>query len=230
MKTPILAALALVLTSTFAVACGGSREALATVDGTKIERDQVESLISLYGRRAEAEGEEEGEGGEQASHAQEVATLQVLIQREVLERKAEQLGVRVEEDEVEKRTEALRGRELDAGNEERKDAEKELEDQFRETARAQLIYEALYRKVTRNVRVPHAKVLAYYRSHLSSYSKPGKPAPKTPPPQVERSIAHGLIEIAGNEAFGAWLRRVQSEFAPMVDYRKGWAPPHARKL
>jgi hypothetical protein len=57
---------ALLLTSVclgVAVGCGSGEELLAKVDGTRIEREDVESLIELYKSRAEAR---EGEADETA--------------------------------------------------------------------------------------------------------------------------------------------------------------------
>ncbi len=222
---PLALVLALLAFSAVAVACARDEDedALATVGDEKIGRDEVESLISLYRRRAEAEGEEEAKKGEKVNHVQEVAALQVLVLREVLEQKAKELGVRLDEGEVERSAEALKGQEgetrEDEGNEEAK-----LEDQFRETARAQLLYQVLSRRVTRDVRVPRERILAFYRSHTSLYSPPGKRAPKVPPRRVERAIARGLLEIERSKVFAAWLKRVRREFAPMIEYSRGWAP------
>jgi hypothetical protein len=225
MKNSFVTSLAVAVTA-LAVGCGGGEQELARVDGTKIDRAEVESLVALYRRRGESEGE--GEQAEKTSHAQEVATLQLLVQRAILDTKAKELGIHVDEDAVARRAEALRGRESEARAEEDEREQHELDDQFRDTARAQFVYEALYRRLTGDLRVGRGKVLAYYRSHLSSYSRPGKPAPRTPSPLVAASIARGLTAIERNEAFAAWLKRVQRQFAAKVEYRKGWAPAAAR--
>ena len=226
-KTILAATVALAL-ATMLAACGGSDE-VATVKGAKIDRGEVESLIELYKSRAEArEGEAEKTGKDKVSHAQEVGALQVLVQREILEQKAKELGLEVDEDAVERRADVLRGREPPKAEEQKKEkeeSERELDEQLRATARAALIYEALYHNITRNVRVRRSNVLAYYRSHLSSYSQPGKRPPRMPPPNVEQAITRGLSTIKRNETFQRWLRRVQRQFAPEIEYRKGWAPP-----
>jgi SurA-like protein len=220
------------------VACGSNDEAPATVDGQRIEREDVDSLIELYKGRAEAREGEAGEGKEGVSHAQEVGALQVLVERAVLEQKAEQLGIRVDAGEVERRAQALRGRAREPSRQEKlraalertqptEERQGELEDQFRATARAQVVLEALYKRVTRNARVERGSVLAYYRSHRSAYSRPGKPAPKTPPPEVEHAIARGLTATQRDNMFARWRARVRREAAPKIRYENGWAPQDA---
>jgi SurA-like N-terminal domain len=223
----ILAVTGALAIATMLAACGGSDD-VAKVNGAKIDRGEVESLIELYKSRAEArEGEAQETGKDEISHAQEVGALQVLVQREILEQKAKELGIHVDEDAVERRADVLRGREPPKAEEQKKEkeeSEKELDDQLRATARAALIYEALYRNITTTVRVPRSNVLTYYRSHLSSYSQPGKRPPRMPPPNVEQAITRGLSTIKRNETFQRWLRRLHHQFAPEIEYRKGWAP------
>ena len=213
------------------VGCGNGEEPLAKVDGTRIDREDVESLIELYKSRAEArEGEADEKGKEEASHAQEVGALQVLVQREALVQKARQLGVSVDEDAVEEFAERLEGPEsAQRESEERKGEEEEaLREQIRDTARAQLLYQALHRRVTRDVRVPRADVIAYYRSHRSSYPTPPARAGNVPPPAVEQTIRRGLTATARDKAMARFVARVQREIAPKIEYREGWAPQAQR--
>jgi hypothetical protein len=214
------------------VGCGSSEEPLAKVDGTRIEREDVESLIELYKSRAEArEGEAEEKGKEKVSHPQEVGALQVLVQRAALEQKARQLGVNVDEHAVEELAERLEGPESAQRESEQPTGEEEegLRNQIRETARAQLLLQALHRRVTRDVRVSHAAVIAYYRSHRSSYPTPPASPGSLPPPTVARAIRRGLTATARDKAMARFLARVQREIAPKVEYREGWSPQKAQR-
>jgi hypothetical protein len=207
--------------------CGSGDEPLAKVNGEPIEREEVESLIELYKSRAEArEGETEKKGKEEVGHAQEVGALQVLVRRAALEQKARQLGVTVDEDAVEELAERLEGP-VSARPESEKQAEEDEEEarkQIRATARAQLLYQALYKRVTRNVGVARAEVIAYYRSHRSSYPRPPRRPGNLPPPTVEQTIRRGLTATARDKAMARFIARVQSEIAPKVEYLEGWSP------
>jgi hypothetical protein len=231
MARPRLAALLAAVCLGVPVGCGSGEEPLAKVDGKRIDREDVESLIELYKSRAEAREGEADEKGEEASHAQEVGALQVLVQREALEQKARQLGVEVDEDAVEELAERLEGPEsAQRESEERKGEEEEaLREQIRDTARAQLLYQALHRRVTRDVRVPRAVVIAYYRSHRSSYPTPPARAGNVPPPAVERTIQRGLTATARDKAMARFVARVQREIAPQIEYREGWSPQKAQR-
>ena len=217
---------AVAILAVLAVPLGCSDESedgtLATVNGQRIERGDVESLIALYRRRSEAEGEDEGGKPEKLGHAQELATLEVLVQRAVVEQKAKELGIHLGPDEAERRARALGGGKSDAEDREGTENEAELEKQFRDTARAQLINEALYRRVTRDVRVSDAKVLAYYRSHRSLFR--GSGAATRPSKTVEQSIRRGLTAIERDQAMARWLKRVRRASESDISYAKGWMP------
>lgn len=201
--------------------CGsGEPDALAVVNGQRIEHEQVESLIELYKGRAEAREGERKKGKEEVTHAQELAALQVLVQRAVLEQKARQLGVTVDPKRAAEAAERLEGGETAAGDQEQDEETKELDEQIRETARAQLLREALYERVTRGVRIPRSKVLAYYRQHRSTYPGGGR----EPAPQAERVIRRGLTTIEREKLFAQWVAGAQRAYAPKVRYEQGWAP------
>jgi hypothetical protein len=198
--------------------CGSNEGTVASVGDAQIERESVESLIELYKSRAEArEGESGEKGKEKVSHVQEVAALQVLVQRAVLEQKARQLGVTVDPRRVAEATERLRG----SGKTEEDKDEEGLDKQIRDTARAQLLHGALYKRVTRSVSIPRSEVLTYYRQHRSSYPGGGS----RPKPEVERTIRRGLTAIERDQAMARWVARTQREFAAKIHYEDGWAPP-----
>jgi len=209
--------------------CGESESAVATVSGTKITHEDVESLVELYKRRPEArEGETKDSGKDQVSHAQEVGTLQVLVQRQMLALEARQLGVAVEDDAVDQLAERLEGR----GSENRRESETDgeaLSDQIRETARAQLLYQALHARITRAIRVPEREVISYYRSHRSSYPTPRPRRGNLPPAGVEEAIRRGLTATARDQAMAEFVARVRQEYAPKVKYSEGWSPHDANR-
>jgi hypothetical protein len=201
-----------------------NEEPVATVNSERIEQEEVEALIELYKSRAEAREGATGEGEkEEVSHAQEVGALQVLIRREVLNQKARELGVTVDESEVDEAAERLEGLEAARGEGESETGDDAVREQIRELARAQLIYQALQRRVTVNVRVSSAEVLAYYRSHRSSYPASGQPGNR-PSASDEATIRDGLLAAARDTAMARFVARVLQAFAPKIEYAKGWSP------
>ena len=210
-------------------ACG-SDEHVAKVNGERITQEDVESLIELYKGRAEArEGEGEEASKETVSHAQELGALQVLVQREELAQKADELGVRVDDDAVEELAERLEGTQGEDEEEEDEDEEKDVGEQIRETARAQLLYQALERRIARDVDVPRAAVIAYYRSHRESYPTPPPRPGNLPPPAVEATIRRGLVATARDQAMARFVARVRHELDREVEYADGWSPRGARR-
>jgi glycerol-3-phosphate dehydrogenase len=150
-----------------------------------------------------------------------------LVQREALEQQAQELGVTVDEDAVEELAERLQGPESarQEDEDEGEEDEKAVTEQIRETARAQLLYQALYRRVTRNVGVLRSEVIAFYRSHRSLYPTPRALPGNLPPPSVERTIRRGLTATARDKAMARFVARVRRELAPKIEYREGWEPP-----
>lgn len=228
--------LVLLSAACLAVAVGcGSEERVATVNGERITQEEVESLIELYKGRAEArEGEGEEAGKETVSHAQELGALQVLVQREELAQKADELGVSVDDEAVEELAERLEGtRDEDESEEgegeEGEGEEKDVREQIEETARAQLLYQALARRVARDVHVPREAVIAYYRSHRASYPAPPPRPGNLPPPAVEATIRRGLVATARDQAMARFVARVRRELDPEVEYADGWSPRGARR-
>jgi hypothetical protein len=219
----LASAFAVLVVMAVPLACGGGDVGppLATVSGQKIERNDVESLIALYRRRSEAEVEGEPGKPDKLSHEQELATLQVLVQRAVVEQKAKQLGIHLDPDEVESKAKALGGPESEANDRDGTENKAKIEEQLRDTARARLTSEALYRHVTRDIRVSDAKVLAYYRSHLSLYRGGAQTrAFQT----VKQSIRRGLTASKRDEVMARWLKRVRRESESRIIYAKGWKP------
>jgi hypothetical protein len=216
----LLALLAAVACLVLIAGCA-HEEPVATVNGERIEEEEVEGLIELYKSRAEArEGASGEEEKEEVSHAQEVGALQVLVRREVLDQKARELGVTVDEHEVDEAAERLEGSEAARGEGESETEEGAVRDQIRELARAQLIYQALHRRVTANVRVSTAEVLAYYRSHRSSYPASGQPGNR-PSAGDEATIRNGLLAAARDKAMARFVARVLQGFRTQDRVRGG---------
>jgi replicative superfamily II helicase len=135
-RSLVLGSIVLVL-----AACGESGEkAVAHVGGQTVTKEQLEQTVEHFAEEAKLEGKPfpaEGSAGfDQAQHR----LLALLVYRAELADQADSLGLRVSDDAVEKRLEA--GGSAEEGEDE---AGKEF---GRASVRAQLLYEAIYRKVT----------------------------------------------------------------------------------
>jgi foldase protein PrsA len=98
-----------------------------------------------------------------------------LIQQAEFEQEADAMGIKISDDQVNKYLERLK-KQFYGGNEQRylKGLEQQglTEDQAKDASRAKLISDALFKKVTKDVKVSDADVKAYYNSHKSQYGQP----------------------------------------------------------
>jgi hypothetical protein len=122
---------------------GAGEKAVARVGKQTITKVQLERTIEHFGEEAKREGKPFPEEGSPGFADAQDRLLALLVYRAELADRAESLGVKVDDDDVEKRLEA------GGGGEEGKD--KEGEAFARESVRAQLFYEALYRRATAKV-------------------------------------------------------------------------------
>ena len=101
--------------------------------------------------------------------------MQFLVQRSQFEQRAEDLDVKVSDEELDKRLKQVK-KQYFAGNDKRYKeqlAKQGLsEEQLRSDLQAQLLSEAIYKDVTGGLKVSDAEVQKYYRSHQSQYQQP----------------------------------------------------------
>ncbi len=126
------------------VGCEGKGdEAIAHVGGQTITREQVEQTVEHFREEAEREGKDFPEEGTADFDKAEDRLLGLLVYRAELADTAEKLGVEVDDETVERR--------LEAGGESEEEDGEEGEAFIRDSVRAQLLYERIYRRVTENV-------------------------------------------------------------------------------
>ena len=174
----ILAALAVVVLA----GCGGgsdtaklSTEDVAVVGDQQITKAQFQNLLST----AEASFKQQGRTfpkqgtSEYATIKSQAVTL--LIQQAEREEKANDLGIKVTDKQIDDRLKQIKQQYFqgkDAAYKAQLKKQGLTEEQVRADIKAQLISEALFKKVTDDVKVSDADVHEYYTSHASQYQQP----------------------------------------------------------
>src|SRR6266849_6641457 len=173
MKRSIL--LALISLVLVVAGCGGTSTATlssndAAVVGSKaITKDQFQSLMDRAKTSYVAQKRPFPKPGSTEYEQLKGQAVTFLIQRAEFAQEADAMGIKITDDQVNKRIDQLK-KQFYGGSEQR--YEKTLkqqgltQDQAKEEVLAQLISEALFKKVT------EAQVTAYYNSHKSQYGQP----------------------------------------------------------
>jgi foldase protein PrsA len=163
-----------------AAGCGGGSEsvpsdAVAVVDGTAIPRAELDKLIANAKRGYEAQNREFPTVGTPEYVSVQNQYVKFLVQLEQYEQEGEELGVEVTDKDVDAEIQKLI---KDSFGGKRANFEKALKDQgyteadIRDTYRASVLAQKLFDAVTKDVTVPEAEILEYYRQNRASYGTP----------------------------------------------------------
>jgi parvulin-like peptidyl-prolyl isomerase len=179
-----LALLALTTLALVAAGCGGTSTAalgpddVAVVGSKKVTKEEFQAIMGPEGRARksyEARKTPFPKPGTPEYEQLKSQAITLLIQRAEFEQEAEDLGVDVSDEDVDKRLDQLK-KQFYGGNEERyrKTLKQQglTEEQAEGEVRAQLIAEALFKKVTEDVNVSQQEIRAYYNSHKTQYEQP----------------------------------------------------------
>jgi sugar phosphate isomerase/epimerase len=132
----------LALTAALLAGCGGSGEkVVAHVGGREITADELNSVVEHFREEAKREGRQFPDDGTVAFRRLRNRLLGLLVYRAELKQAAHRLGIRVTEEQISAR--------LPAGAEAEEDAN---DDSARDSVETQLLYEAIFRKVTQHVK------------------------------------------------------------------------------
>jgi parvulin-like peptidyl-prolyl isomerase len=166
----------------FAVGCGTSSSSgdvpsnsVAVVDDRTITKSEFDDLVKYAKRSYDAQKRPFPKVGSQEYAQIRDQAVKFLVQRAQFEVKADELGVDVSDEAVDKRIEEYK-KERHKGSD--KKFQEELkqqgltEDQARDIIRANLIQEAIYNKVTADVKVEDKDLRAYYDKNKSQYGTP----------------------------------------------------------
>ncbi len=183
---------------TFAVAlalagCGGSSgttslgsDDVAVAGGTPVTKEQFQSLMARAQKSYTANKRAFPKPGSTEYEQLKGQAVVFLIQRAELAQEADDLGINVSDSKVDKRIEQLK-KQYYGGDEKRYlSALKQqglTEDQAKEEIRTQLVSEALYNEVTKDVKVTQSELKSYYNTHKSQYQQ-----------SESRDIRHILVQ------------------------------------
>ena len=134
----LLAIIALALTG-----CEEGEKPVAHVGKQTIKKEQLEQTVEHFAEEAKREGKPFPEEGAPGFEQAQDRLLGLLVYRAELADQAESMGLKIDDDIIEQR--------LEAGGGAEEEADKEGKAFARESVRAQLLYEAIYRKVTAEV-------------------------------------------------------------------------------
>lgn len=215
---PALAALAVL--AVVAAGCGGAGPgslpagAVAVVGGATISRQELDATVDRALSRLKAQGQKPPSAGSDEYRALQQQALQYLVQREELALEAERLGVTVREKEVERRLRQVK-RQYFGGSEARYrralQAQGVTEEDVRQELRGQLLSEALYEKVSADVKVTDADVEAYYRAHPQEYSQPATREVRHILVKTRREAEEVLARLKAGAGFAALARRYSTD-------------------
>ena len=186
----LLAALALA-----ASACGGGSDSvpsgsIAVVDGTEISEADLDELIAQAKKGYEAQKQEFPKAGTPEFQSIQTQYVAYLVELEEFRQAAEELGVSVTDEDVDKAEQELIKDRFDG---KRAEYEKALEAQgftaaqYREKALAvSALSKKIFDEVTKGAKVTEQEILAYYTQNQSQYGTP-----------ESRDVRHILIAEKG---------------------------------
>jgi parvulin-like peptidyl-prolyl isomerase len=172
----LLAALALA-----ASACGGGSDSvpsgsIAVVDGTEISEGDLDELIAQAKKGYEAQKQEFPKAGTPEFQSIQTQYVAYLVELEEFRQAAEELGVSVTDEDVDKAEQELIKDRFDG---KRAEYEKALEaqgftaEQYREKALAvSALSKKIFDEVTKGAKVTEQEILAYYTQNQSQYGTP----------------------------------------------------------
>ena len=164
-----------------ASACGGSSEgvpsgAIAVVDGTEISEEDLDELIAQAKKGYAAQKQEFPKAGTPEFQSIQTQYVAYLVELEEFRQAAEELGVSVTDEDVDKAEQELIKTRFDG---KRAEYEKALEaqgftpGQYREKALAvSALSKKIFDEVTKSVKVTEQEILAYYTQNQSQYGTP----------------------------------------------------------
>jgi parvulin-like peptidyl-prolyl isomerase len=164
-----------------AAGCGGTTSAtlgsddVAIVGPKEVTKAQFQEVMERAKKSYEAQKRPFPKPGTPEYEQLKGQVITFLVQRAEFAAEADKMGIDISDDKVDKRIDQLK-KQFYGGSEAR--YEKTLkqqgltDEQAKEEVRAQLISEALFKKVTNDVKVSDQDVALYYKTHKSQYGQP----------------------------------------------------------
>ncbi len=161
--TAVLLALTLVVSACSSRA--GSADAMATVNGRKIQRSEVEKYY------ANQTAESPQPPGDEQGAILRLSILKELVDNEILMQRAEKLGLLATDEEVERKLNEIKApytqEEFDKRLKERKIT---LDDFKRDLRRSVTVDKVLNREITSKINISDADIANYYNAHKAEFN------------------------------------------------------------
>jgi foldase protein PrsA len=174
------------------VACGGDGDgdvpsnAVARVGDQTVTKAEFDRLLSQARTSYKDSNRKFPRAGTEEYAQLRDQIVKYLVLRAQYENEAEERGIEISDDKVDKRLDQLVQQYFD-GNKKRYEQQLKqngvTNDQVREDIKAQLIQEELFKDVTKDVTVSDAELQKYYRENKQQYSQP-----------AQRDIRHILVK------------------------------------
>jgi foldase protein PrsA len=170
--------LCLALLTGVLAACGGGgksvpADSVALVGSDTISKAQFNTLMDATAKVDKVNKQTPPKAGTTAYKQVQDRVMAFLVQLDELTQKGTSLGVTITDQQIEKQIDKVR-KQYFGGNESKFEkglaAQGLTVDIYRLEWRSQLLSQAIYNKVTKDVKVTPAQVQAYYSSHKSSYT------------------------------------------------------------
>jgi parvulin-like peptidyl-prolyl isomerase len=190
MRTRSLIILLAALLAVVAAGCGGSdsvpSDAVAQVGDQTITQAQYQQLLSQAKKSYAAQKRTFPKAGTAEYEQLKNQAVQYLVQRAEFAQKAKDLDINVSDKQINDRLDQIKKQYFGGNDKKYKTQLKQqglTEQQVRDDIKAQLVSEAIFKKVTENVKVTDADVKKYYDDHKTQYGVP-----------EQREIAHILVK------------------------------------
>ena len=160
--------------------------AVALVAGTPVLRTDFERFFAQAEKAAKARGEDFPQAGTPEYVDLQNQAVDYLITRIELEKEAESLGIKVTDADVDKRVQEIKDQFFQGDDKKYEQELKKLgltDADVRADARAQLISEKLFAKVTGDIKVTTEQARTYYEQHKAEFAVP-----------ESREVAHILVD------------------------------------
>jgi len=227
MRFPLRTTLTLFFACALAVglaACGGGSDtktaedvpvdAIALVGDQEVPKAEYDALLERAKQSYKAQKRPFPKVGSPEYNDLKVRAVQFLVQRYEFRNEAENLGVKVTDEEVTKRLDQLKKTNF-GGSDEKLQAElKKLgltEEQAREEIQDKILQEKIFKKVTGSIKVSEAEIETYYKDNEEQFTKP-------------REVRHILVkskqkadelfkELKGGASFAALAKKFSQDTA-----------------
>jgi parvulin-like peptidyl-prolyl isomerase len=176
-----LALLVLTTVALVAAGCGGAGTAalgpddVAVAGSQEVSKEQFQAIMARAKKSYDARKQPFPKPGAAEYEQLKGQAVTFLIQRAEFAQEAENFGIDISDEKVEKRIEQLKKQFYGGSDERYQKTLKEqglTEEQAEEEVRAQLISEELFKKVTEDVDVSQEEIRSYYNTHKTQYQQP----------------------------------------------------------